>query len=163
VDSAGNAYFAGGACSSSRFPSNFPTTPNAFQRSIGSFNPAFDAYVLKLGPVCATDVSSSVTVTRSGYSYNFITKRFIQTITLKNNSASPIAGPISLVLDGLTANATLFNSAGTTGCAVPLGSPYVSTTGPLAPGSSTSVVLQFTDPTRTGFSYSTRVLAGVQP
>lgn len=114
-------------------------------------------------PLCATDVTSSVSVTRSGYSYNFITKRFVQSITLKNNSASPIAGPISLVLDGLTANATLFNSAGTTGCAVPLGSPYVSTTGPLAPGASVSVVLQFTDATRTGFSYSTRVLAGAQP
>jgi hypothetical protein len=114
-------------------------------------------------PLCATDVSSSVSVTRSGYSYNFITKRFVQSITLKNNSGSPIAGPISLVLDGLTVNATLFNSAGTTGCAVPLGSPYVSTTGPLAPGASVSVVLQFTDVTRTGFSYSTRVLAGAQP
>jgi len=114
-------------------------------------------------PTCATDVSGTVTVKRSGYSYNFITKRFVQTITLKNNSASPIAGPISLAIDGLTANATLFNSAGTTTCAVPLGSPYVSTTGPPAPGSSTSVVLQFTDPTRTGFNYSTRVLAGAQP
>jgi hypothetical protein len=163
VDSAGNAYFAGGACSSSRFPSNFPTTPNAFQPSIGSLNPAFDAYVLKLGPVCATDISSSVSVTRSGYSYNPLSRRYAQTVTLKNNSGSPIAGPISLALDGLTANATLFNPAGTTACAVPLGSPYVTVAGPLAPGSSASVVLQFTDPMKTGFNYSTRVLAGAQP
>ena len=114
-------------------------------------------------PLCATDVSSSVSVTRSGYSYNILTKRYAQTITLKNNSGSPIAGPISLVLDGLTANATLFNSAGTTGCAVPIGSPYVTLAGPLAPGASAPSVLQFTDPTRASFSYSTRVLVGAQP
>ncbi len=114
-------------------------------------------------PLCATDVSSSVSVSRSGYSYNILTKRYAQTVTLKNNSGSPIAGPISLALDGLSANATLFNSAGTTGCAVPLGSPYVTLAGPLAPGASAPVVLQITDPTRTGFSYSTRVLAGAQP
>ena len=114
-------------------------------------------------PLCATDVSSSVSVTRSGYSYNPLSRRYAQTVTLKNNSGSPIAGPISLALDGLTANATLFNSGGTTACAVPLGSPYVTVAGPLAPGSSASIVLQFTDPTKTGFNYSTRVLAGAQP
>ena len=114
-------------------------------------------------PTCATDVSGTVTVKRSGFSYNIVSKRYAQTITLKNNSGSPIAGPISLALDALSANARLFNSAGTTACAAPLGSPYVSIAGPLAPGSSAFVVLQFTDPTRTGFSYSTRVLAGAQP
>ena len=113
--------------------------------------------------LCATDVSSSVSVSRSGYSYNPLSRRYAQTITLKNNSGSPIAGPISLAIDGLTTNATLFNPVGTTACAVPLGSPYVSIAGPLAPGTSVSVVLQFTDPTRTGFSYSTRVLGGSQP
>jgi hypothetical protein len=114
-------------------------------------------------PLCATDVSSSVSVTRSGYSYNPLSRRYAQTITLKNNSGNPIPGPISLALDGLSANATLFNSAGTTACAVPLGSPYVSVAGPLAPGASAPVVLQFTDPTRASFGYSTRVLAGAQP
>jgi hypothetical protein len=140
-----------------------PPVDTADQIICGLVNSLSPFAILHPTAVCATDVSSSVSVTRSGYSYNFITKRFIQTITLKNNSGSPIAGPISLAIDSLTANATLFNSAGTTGCAVPLGSPYVSTTGPLAPGSSASVVLQITDPTRTGFSYSTRVLAGAQP
>jgi hypothetical protein len=114
-------------------------------------------------PLCATDVTSSVSVTRSGYSYNPLSRRYAQTVTLKNNSASPIVGPISLALDGLSANATLLNSAGTTACAVPLGSPYVTLAGPLAPGASAPVVLQFTDPTRASFSYSTRVLAGAQP
>ena len=66
----------------------------------------------------------------------------------------------SLVLDDLSSNAGLYNSAGTTQCAAPLGSPFVSLAGPLAPGASTTAVLQFTDPKKTGISYTTRVLAG---
>ncbi len=109
---------------------------------------------------CAGDVSGAVGVTRSGYSYSIVTKRYAQTLTLTNNGASAIAGPISLVLDDLSTDATLFNSAGTTACAAPLGSPYLQVAGPLAPGASANVVLQFADPSKGGITYSTRVLAG---
>lgn len=110
---------------------------------------------------CASDVSSSVTVTRSGYTFNFGTQQFYQTLTLTNNSGSLISGPFAVVLDGLSSNANLFNSQGVTSCAVPLGSPYISTgAGGLAPGASASLVLQFTNPTRASITYNTRVLAG---
>jgi len=109
---------------------------------------------------CASNVSADVSVTRSGYSYSIVTKRFAQMVTVANTSGSAITGPISLVLDDLSSNAGLYNSAGTTACAAPLGSPYVTVPGPLAPGKSATVVLQFTDPTKTGISYTTRVLAG---
>jgi len=109
---------------------------------------------------CASNVSGTVGVTRSGYSYSIVTKRYAQTVTLTNNGASAIAGPISLALDDLSSDATLFNAVGTTACAVPAGSPYVQIAGPLAPGASANVVLQFADPTKSGITYSTRVLAG---
>jgi hypothetical protein len=112
------------------------------------------------GPVCATDVSAQVQVTRSGYSYNLTTGRFVQTVTLKNPTNSVIPGSLSLVLDNLSSNATLFNQTNTTACAAPSGSPYINLSGGLNSGASASVVLQFTNPTRAGITYATRVLSG---
>ena len=75
---------------------------------------------------CAADVSAIVTVTRSGYVLNPVTGRYAQTVMVTNNSASTITGPLSLVLDGLSANATLFNATGTTDTLeLPAGSPYL--------------------------------------
>jgi hypothetical protein len=117
------------------------------------------AAVLQGVPLCAADVSSQVTVTRSGYSYNFATGRFFQTVTLKNTGASAIQGPLSVVLTGLSSNATLSNASGSTKCAAPLGSPFISLSRALNPGASASVVLQFADPTKAGIVYSTRILS----
>jgi hypothetical protein len=109
---------------------------------------------------CAADVSARVQVTRSGFGYNFTTQRFVQTVTLKNVSAAAIASPISLVLDNLSSNATLYNATGTTACATPAGSAFINWLSSLAPGASASIVLQFVNPTRAGIAYSTRVLSG---
>jgi hypothetical protein len=110
------------------------------------------------------DVSASVAVTRSGFTFNRATGRFSQTITIKNTSGFAIGGPISLVLDNLTPGVSLFNAAGTTVSQAPTGSPYINfvlaASGVLAPGGALSVVLQFTDPARIGIHYATRVLAG---
>jgi hypothetical protein len=112
-------------------------------------------------PGCAADLSGSVTVTRGGYRWNSTTGRFVQTVSLTNNSSASVAGPVSLVLDSLSANAGLYGAAGSTACAPPLGSPYVAATaGALAPGATVSTTLQFTDPAKTAISYHTRVLAG---
>ena len=110
---------------------------------------------------CVVDVSAYVTVTRGPIVLNPITKRYAQTITVTNSSSSTLIGPISLVLDNLSANATLFNASGTTDTLEPpAGSPYISASGNLAPGQMDSFSLQFTDPTNTTISYATRVLAG---
>ena len=85
----------------------------------------------------------------------------MQTDTLTNNSANTITGPISLVLDSLSADATLFNATGSTDTLeLPAGSPYINTVVTLAPGQSVGVQMQFTDPTRGAITYNTRVLAG---
>ncbi len=111
-------------------------------------------------PACASNVSAQIQVTRSGFGYNFATQRFVQTVTLKNMSGGTVPAPISLVLDSLSSNATLYNATGTTACATPAGSPFINWSSSLAPGASASIVLQFTNPSKAGITYATRVLAG---
>lgn len=107
---------------------------------------------------CALDISASLKISRSGYTFNFSTNRFMQTVTLTNTSTSAISGPVSIALDSLASGVSLFNKAGITAC-VPIGSPYYNAGFvSLAPGASYSVVLQFTDPSKTAITYTTRVL-----
>jgi List-Bact-rpt repeat protein len=110
---------------------------------------------------CAGDVTSSVSITRGGFVLNPATGRYAQTVTVTNISSATITGPISLVLDGLSANAALFNATGVTDSLdAPAGSPYLNSAATLAPGQNTTFALQFTDPTRAAITYTTRVLAG---
>lgn len=112
---------------------------------------------------CALKVSTQIQVTRGGYRRNSTTGRYVQQVTLKNTGASAITGPVALVLDGVSSNATLFAPSGTTSCATPV-SPFVTiNVGPdnvLSVGETASVVLEFTNPTNTSVNYTARVLAG---
>ena len=111
---------------------------------------------------CALDVSGSIRVTRGGVTFNPVTGRYAQTVTLTNTSLTTITGPISLVLDTLSSNATLFNATGMTDALEPpAGSPYANVTSSSLPASgSVSFALQFTNPSHAVTTYSTRVLAG---
>lgn len=110
---------------------------------------------------CAANVSAVVSVTRGSFIYNPATGRFTQNVTLQNNSTTTLASPISLVLDSLSADATLFNSSGKTDAfQQPAGSSYMNANISLAPAQTTTITLQFTDTTKGAISYNTRVLAG---
>ena len=109
---------------------------------------------------CAIDVTPSIGVTYSGVTINPTTRRYVQTVTLKNNSSASITGPVSLVLDQLTANVSLYNATGTTTALLPVGSPYVTASTDLAPGQSIAIQLQFINTGNVTFNYVTRVLAG---
>jgi hypothetical protein len=109
---------------------------------------------------CAEDVTSSIGLAYGGFTLNPMTRRYVQTVTLKNNSSAPIAGPVSLVLDQLTANVALYNPSGTTSLILPAGSPYLNVDAILSPGQSVSVQLQFTNPGNVAVTYQARVLAG---
>ena len=95
--------------------------------------------------------------------YNSISGGHVQKLVVHNNSSSPVAGPVVVVLDGLGPTTTLTNASGVTMHLPPLGSPYVvvqGTANGLAPGASAIVGLQFKDPIGTPLSYTTRILSG---
>ena len=71
---------------------------------------------------CASDISGSVTVTKGPLKLNKRTGRYTQSVTLRNGDGA-ISGPVSLVLDNLSSNATLFAARGATTCTTPTGSP----------------------------------------
>ena len=109
---------------------------------------------------CAADVTANVHVVLGGYAYSMATGRFSQKATLTNTSGAAIAGPLSLVLDGLPTGVSLYSATGATNCAAPMGSPFITINGDLAAGASVAVTLQLPDPTMTPITYKPRVLAG---
>lgn len=110
---------------------------------------------------CVADMTGAVTITRGGFVLNPASGRFAQTVTVTNTASFPLQGPLSLVLDGLSADATLFNASGATdGSESPAGSPYFNSNTTLTPGQSTTFALQFADPTRGTITYNTRLLVG---
>lgn len=119
-----------------------------------------------LVPLCASDVSSTFSIKRSGYSFNFGTRLYSQRITLTNTGSTIVFGPLSLVLDNLNLSGAdgLYNLSGKTSCTAPQDSPYrdaagISSVAGLAPGASVSIVVQFSNASRIGISYTTRVLS----
>ena len=112
----------------------------------------------------ATDVSASVSVTRSAFRYNRANGHYLQQVTLKNTGSTLLSGPISLVLDRVSSNAVLFNKNGVTQMLAPLGSPYIDTVKDFgdgfAPGETITQTLEFTNPSNNAITYATRVLAG---
>lgn len=114
---------------------------------------------------CVTDLTAQVTSFRSGVIFNPFTRRFVQLVVLRNNSSTPLPGPVALALDNLREGVTVVGADGVTGCAEPAGSPYVNVNvgrnGVFGPGEVTSVLLQFTNATPTvPITYQVRVLAG---
>jgi hypothetical protein len=120
-------------------------------------------------PENTTLSSNQAAVTRSGFHYDSATKTFDQTVTIQNVSQARLPGPFALVLDNLSATATLAYSTGVTQYAAPLGSPYQFATfpegqiGALAPGQTVNVYLQFSNPTNRPITYTPRVVAGGIP
>ncbi len=105
---------------------------------------------------------NNLQVTRSGFVRNRVTGIYNQQVTIKNNNAGALQGPFYVVLDGLSANATLNNASGNTGVYAPLASPYIQVPGgSLAPGATATVTLQFANPTNAAISYNYRTLNSI--
>jgi hypothetical protein len=92
--------------------------------------------------VSGTNVSSQVAVTSSGLVYNRLHQTGTETVTLTNTSASPIFGPIELVLSLVGSGVTAVNNTGSL-TAAEGGSPYWTAlpSGSLAPGASVTVTV----------------------
>jgi Divergent InlB B-repeat domain len=138
---------------------------NPLDRSTTVFMNTSQTVIANFAPChCATDVTGAVVISYGSITPHATTGgRSVQTVTVTNISATTIKGPISLVLDQLTAGVTLYKPTGYTSVTLPAGSPYLSAAVNLAPGQSTSFQLQFTNPGNVGFSYQARVLAGTGP
>lgn len=105
---------------------------------------------------------NNVTVAAGGFIRDRRTGYYTQQVRLTNNNAGSLAGPFYLVVDGLSANATVVGSSGLTVAYAPLNSPYVLVPGnSLAPGSTVTVTLQFGNPSNAGITYTARVLNSV--
>jgi hypothetical protein len=83
-------------------------------------------------------------------------------VHIENDGTSPSPEPLWLVLDNLSAGATLLNPDGTTTVLAPLGSPYVSVAvggdGLLRPHEVKTVHLEFLNPSNDPITYAPRVL-----
>ena len=114
------------------------------------------------------NITGQVSITRSGFRYVRATGHYIQTVTVANTSGNAVPGAISLALDSLSANVTLFNRTGMTTLVAPLNSPYLrsglTNTGNgdtmFDPGESVTFTLEFADLSNAAISYTPRVLAG---
>ena len=101
--------------------------------------------------VVSSDVTGSIGTDSSGLVYNAQTQLDYGQITITNTGAGNITGPLPVVISGLPAGVTLANATGTDGA----GAPYI--TAPinvLAPGQSTSITVQFSDPTQAAINYT---------
>jgi trimeric autotransporter adhesin len=90
--------------------------------------------------------------------------RYRQRVTLVNAGPQALAGPLTLVLDGLRKKVRLKKPDGFTQALAPVGSPYrVTDLGPAAlnPGEARTVVLRFSNPLGKKIKYTPRVLVGV--
>lgn len=111
----------------------------------------------------AVPAPASVAVTAEGFVFDRHTQTYSQVVHIANNGTSPISAPLWLVLDDLSANATLSNADGTTVVLAPLGSPYIGVPvggdGVLRPHETKTVKLEFADPSGIAINYDVRLLS----
>lgn len=103
-------------------------------------------------------------VNAGGFRFDRNLNQFVQDVDLTNRSTAPIAGPIAVMVSGLSANATLATPHAQSTCNEP-GAPVVDAgicpTGVLAAGQTVRVTLRFNNPSRTAIRYTPQMLAGL--
>ena len=103
-----------------------------------------------------TDVTPQVNMVTSGLGRNRATGLWSETLTVTNTSASPISGPVQVVLSSLSANATMVNNTGLRN-----GSPYITVSGgTIQPGASVAVTLTFQNPTNGFINFTPLAFSG---
>jgi hypothetical protein len=98
----------------------------------------------------SADVTSSVSIARSGLTVNRFTNKYTGTVTITNTSGQTLTGPLHLRLQALTAGVTLDNQTG-----VKDGVPYIALpVSALAPGQSVTLTTTFSNPSKVGIGYT---------
>ena len=114
--------------------------------------------------VPGTIPAASLSVTPGNLVFDPHTQHYHQLVRITNDGDGPAPTPVRLVLDNLSANATLLDADGTTAVLAPLGSPYIGIdrgNSTFGPHETRTVQLEFADPSRQSISYDTRVLSVV--
>ncbi|MBL9205847.1 MAG: PD40 domain-containing protein [Opitutaceae bacterium] len=115
-------------------------------------------------PPSLVDVSPSIVIGRSGFRYNRATRRYIQKIALRNIGISEIEGPLSVLLDNLSAGCTADNIVGVSVYTEPPGTPYVAVDigddNALRAGETVTIDLSFSVTLGSGVAFRPRVMAG---
>ena len=99
----------------------------------------------------APTVVSSLSTTASGLVYGRVTQTYSGTVTIKNNGAGTLNGPFQIVFSALTSGVTLLNATDTF-----KGSPFLTVPAvvSLAPGHSTTISVQFSDPSSARINFT---------
>jgi hypothetical protein len=110
------------------------------------------------------NLQPGMVVNAGGFRFDRNTNQFVQDVDLTNRSTVPIAGPIAVMVSGLSANATLATPHAQSTCNEP-GAPVVDAgicpTGVLAVNQTVRVTLRFNNPSRTAIRYTPTMLAGL--
>jgi len=107
-----------------------------------------------------TVTPNSLTFTATALILNRTTGRYQQSVTVRNNSASPVTNA-AFVTDNLPAGVAMYAATGTTSAAAaPAGSPYVDI-GPITGNGITTFTLQFTRTGTQTITYTGRALGDV--
>jgi hypothetical protein len=98
----------------------------------------------------SVDVTSSVSIARSGLTVNRFTNKYTGTVTITNTGGQTLTGPLHLRLQALTAGVTLDNQTG-----VKDGVPYIALPATaLAAGQSVNLTTTFSNPNKAGIAYT---------
>jgi hypothetical protein len=106
---------------------------------------------------CQAYVTEGLTLSSGPIVYHPDLQLYTQEVDLKNGGATAIAGPLHLILEGLSATVRLVNESRPTACYAPIGSPYLGVLpsgSSLAPDTTAVVHLEFSDPAGTAISYT---------
>jgi hypothetical protein len=119
---------------------------------------------LRPGPIERT---AEAIVTASGFRRDPKTGRFVQQVTIKNNSTVPFPKALHLVISGLPEGVRLENADGVTRNTTPTGAPLVYVDVEerdfLSPGKTATAVLEFSNRDGIPVTYSTRLYCGRIP
>ena len=110
-------------------------------------------------PLAPADLTSQVTISRSGFRLDRVSGFFVQDLRITNTSTVTLPASLYLVFSGLTPGVTLVNKSGLTEALAPVGSSYLTIPLPgeglsLPPGGSAQFTLQFLNPDRNAINYS---------
>jgi pimeloyl-ACP methyl ester carboxylesterase len=114
-------------------------------------------------PLPPSSVGNAVQISASGFRLDRATGLYLQDLKLSNSSGRALAGPLYLLVRGLTPGVALVSKSGLSEAVTPVGSPYILLALPdeglsLPAGAQLQLTLRFLNAARDRISYTTDVV-----